>query len=72
MRLSHLTLTVRNLGQSSNWYVSKLGLKVEFEVPEMKFAALEDDSGFGLLLQESEISAIRRPISNLFSSRQGR
>jgi catechol 2,3-dioxygenase-like lactoylglutathione lyase family enzyme len=48
MRLNHLMLTVRNLGESRDWYVSKLGLKVEFEVPEKRFAALEDDSGFGL------------------------
>ena len=56
MRLNHLMLIVRNLAQSSDWYVSKLGLKVEFEVPEIKFAALEDDSGFGFLLQEGQIS----------------
>jgi predicted enzyme related to lactoylglutathione lyase len=36
--------------------VSKLGLKAEFEVTEIKFTALEDDSGFGFLLQEGEIS----------------
>src|SRR6202007_775558 len=47
---------VRILARSSDWHVSKLGLKVEFEVPDMKVAALEDDSGFGLLLQEGEIS----------------
>jgi catechol 2,3-dioxygenase-like lactoylglutathione lyase family enzyme len=56
MRLNHLTLTVGNLAQSREWYVSNLGLKVEFEVPGIKFAALEDDSGFGFLLQEGSIS----------------
>jgi catechol 2,3-dioxygenase-like lactoylglutathione lyase family enzyme len=55
MRLNHLMLTVRELAQSRNWYVSNLGLKVEFELPDIKFAALEDDSGFGFLLQEGEI-----------------
>ena len=56
MRLNHLMLTVRNLAETRDWYVSKLGLKVEFEVPDLKFAALEEDSGFGLLLQEGEVS----------------
>jgi predicted enzyme related to lactoylglutathione lyase len=63
MRLNHLTLTVRNLPHSRNWYVAQLGLKVEFEVSEIKFAALEDDSGFGLLLQEGDISG--DPAANL-------
>jgi len=55
MRLNHLMLTVRDLAQSRDWYLSKLGLKVEFEVPDIKFAALEDDWGFGLLLQEGQV-----------------
>jgi catechol 2,3-dioxygenase-like lactoylglutathione lyase family enzyme len=40
MRLNHLMLTVRNLTQSRDWYVSKLGLKVEFELPAMTRPAL--------------------------------
>ena len=56
MRLNHLMLTVRDLAQSKDWYVSNLGLKVEFEVPDIKFAALQDDSGFGFLLQEGHLS----------------
>jgi catechol 2,3-dioxygenase-like lactoylglutathione lyase family enzyme len=40
MRLNHLMLTVGDLAQSTDWYVSKPGLKVEFEVPDIKFAAL--------------------------------
>jgi catechol 2,3-dioxygenase-like lactoylglutathione lyase family enzyme len=56
MRLNHLMLTVRSLAESKEWYVSNLGLKVEFAVPDINFAALEEDSGFGLLMQEGQIS----------------
>jgi catechol 2,3-dioxygenase-like lactoylglutathione lyase family enzyme len=55
MRLNHLMLTVRNLAQSRDWYVSRLGLKVEFEASDIKFAALEDESGFGFLMQEGDV-----------------
>ena len=64
MRLNHLMLTVRNLAQSRDWYVSKLGLKIEFEVPDIKFAALEDDSGFGFLVcRKARSKPIRRQTS---------
>jgi len=63
MRLNHLMLTVSNLAQSRDWYVSKLGLKVEFEVPEINFAALEDDSGFGSCCRKGSSAAIQPPTS---------
>jgi catechol 2,3-dioxygenase-like lactoylglutathione lyase family enzyme len=52
MKLNHLSLIVRDYAKSRDWYVANLGLKLEFEVPENQFAALEDDSGFGFLLSQ--------------------
>jgi catechol 2,3-dioxygenase-like lactoylglutathione lyase family enzyme len=62
MRLNHLMLTVGNLAQSRDWYVSMLGLKVEFEVPDIKFAALEDESGFTRLTSLSPVAPASVPV----------
>jgi catechol 2,3-dioxygenase-like lactoylglutathione lyase family enzyme len=59
MKLNHLMLVVRNLVQSRDWYVSNLRLKIEFEVPNIKFAALEDTRASVSCLQEGEISGDR-------------
>ncbi len=53
VRLDHLSIPVRHYEQSRDWYVSSLGLKVEFEIPERKTVALQDDGGFTLFLFES-------------------
>lgn len=52
MKFDHLNLPVRNLEKSRDWYVSTLGLKVEFEVPERRTVALQDGAGFAIFLQE--------------------
>jgi catechol 2,3-dioxygenase-like lactoylglutathione lyase family enzyme len=56
MRLNHLMLTVKDVKASRNWYVAHLGLTVEFEVPDLRFIALKDDSGFGFLMQQGQPS----------------
>ena len=56
MKLNHLGLVVRDVAKSRDWYVSNLGLLLELEIPERHFAALEDDSGFGLLLSQGDIA----------------
>lgn len=53
IRLDHLAIPVRNHLQSRDWYTRSFGLKVEFEVPERKTVALQDDSGFTLFLFEA-------------------
>ena len=53
VRLDHLTIPMRHYEQSRDWYVSNLGLKVEFEIPQRKTVALQDDGGFTLFLVES-------------------
>jgi catechol 2,3-dioxygenase-like lactoylglutathione lyase family enzyme len=54
VRLDHLTITVRQHARSREWYTSNLGLRVEFEIPERKTVALQDDAGFTLFLVESQ------------------
>jgi catechol 2,3-dioxygenase-like lactoylglutathione lyase family enzyme len=53
VRLDHLTIPVRHYAQSRDWYVSNLGLKVEFEIPQRKTVALRDDGDFTLFLVET-------------------
>lgn len=50
--LDHLTIPVRDVTRSRNWYTTTLGLSVEFDVPSLPAAALQDSSGFGLFLKE--------------------
>ena len=52
MKFDHLSLPVSNLERSRDWYISALGLKVEFEVPERRTVALQDGEGFAIFLQE--------------------
>jgi catechol 2,3-dioxygenase-like lactoylglutathione lyase family enzyme len=52
IHLDHLTISVRNLGESRDWYTSVLGLEVEFEVPQHRACALKDSGGFTLFIQE--------------------
>ena len=50
IRLNHLTISVNAHSVSREWYTSNLGLKVEFEVPERKTVALQDDDDLTLFL----------------------
>jgi catechol 2,3-dioxygenase-like lactoylglutathione lyase family enzyme len=52
MKFDHLSLPVSNLDKSRDWYISALGLKVEFEVPDRRTVALQDGEGFAIFLQE--------------------
>jgi len=53
IRLNHLTIPVKEYSVSREWYTSNLGLKVEFEVPERKTVALQDDDDLTLFLAGS-------------------
>ena len=52
MKFDHLNLPVGNLDRSRDWYMSTLGLKVEFEIPDRRTVALQDGEGFAIFLQE--------------------
>ena len=58
IRLDHLTIPVSDCVRSKEWYTGNLGLKLEFEVPEPKTVALEDDSGLTLFLSETPDGSI--------------
>jgi catechol 2,3-dioxygenase-like lactoylglutathione lyase family enzyme len=51
-RLNHLGLNVADWRRSRDWYTRCVGLKVEFEIPERKTVALQDDGGVTLFLSE--------------------
>jgi catechol 2,3-dioxygenase-like lactoylglutathione lyase family enzyme len=52
MKLDHLNLPVSDLDRSRDWWMSTLGLRVEFEVPNARTVALNDSEGFAIFLQE--------------------
>jgi len=52
MKLDHLNLPVSDLERSRDWWVSTLGLTVEFEVVDSRTVALNDSDGFANFLQE--------------------
>ena len=53
IRLDHLTLPVSDLDRSRRWYTVNLGLKIEFEIPERRTVALQDDADLTLFLVET-------------------
>lgn len=53
IRLDHLSIPVRDLAISQDWYTKNLGLKVEFEIPERRTVALQDDSDMTVFLYEA-------------------
>jgi predicted enzyme related to lactoylglutathione lyase len=52
LKFDHLNIPVSNLDRSRDWYMSALGLKAEFEVPDRRTVALQDGDGFAIFLQE--------------------
>jgi len=52
MKLDHLRVPVSDLARSRAWYVTALGLKIEFEVPDRQTVALQDNDNFAIFLQQ--------------------
>jgi len=52
-KLDHLTIPVADYRAARDWYVANIGLKVEFEVPERLTAALQDDAGLTLFVEQA-------------------
>jgi hypothetical protein len=65
-KLDHLAIVVRDWRAARDWYARHLGLQVEFEIPERRTAALQDDAGFTLFVAESDAAV---PTPTLRSSR---
>jgi len=51
-RLDHLALPVAECARSRDWYITNLGLELEFEVPQHKTIALKDAADLTLFLYE--------------------
>src|SRR5882724_10575365 len=66
VKLDHLAITVRDYRASRDWYVGNLSLRVEFEVPERRMTALQDDGGFTLFVAEEGDGARPAPASSVF------
>jgi catechol 2,3-dioxygenase-like lactoylglutathione lyase family enzyme len=54
LKFDHLTLPVADWTRSRDWYVQHLGMRVEFEIPERRAAALQDEHDFTIFLQQSD------------------
>ena len=59
MKFDHLNLPVSDLERSRDWWVSTLGLTIEFEVPDARTVALNDSEGFAIFLQEKPDAVAR-------------
>jgi catechol 2,3-dioxygenase-like lactoylglutathione lyase family enzyme len=53
IKLDHLTIAVSDCDKSREWYTKTLGLKLEFEIPERRTAAVQDEFDFTLFLAET-------------------
>jgi len=52
LKFDHLTLPVTDWRRSRDWYIERLGMKLEFEVPERQTAALQDEHDFTIFVQQ--------------------
>jgi catechol 2,3-dioxygenase-like lactoylglutathione lyase family enzyme len=50
----HLSVPVSDWMRSRDWYVHNLGMKIEFEIPERRTVALQDDDGFTIFLEQRD------------------
>ena len=64
VKLNHLAIFVRDSRRSRDWYVKNFGFRVEFEVPERRTVALQDDADITLFLVEDSARA-QHPTCNL-------
>jgi catechol 2,3-dioxygenase-like lactoylglutathione lyase family enzyme len=53
--LDHLTIFIRDADRSRDWYTKTPDLKVEFEVASPRTVALQDSSGFTLLVEQRPV-----------------
>jgi len=55
VKFDHMSLPVVDARRSRDWYIANLGFKVEFEVPEHRTVALQDDDGFTIFLHDAQV-----------------
>ncbi len=54
VKLNHIRIAVKDYRSSRDWYIENMGLKLEFEIRRRRVAALQDDSGVTLILEQVE------------------
>ncbi len=54
IKLNHLALAVSDYRAARDWYAETLGLTPEFELPERRVAAVQDDADFTLILFQTD------------------
>jgi len=55
-RLDHIQLNVRDWRASRDWWRERLGFKVEFEIPEARTAAMQDEADLTVFLSEGPVT----------------
>lgn len=58
LKFDHLTIPVSSWTASRDWYVETLGLAVEFEIPDGKTAAVQDEHDFTLFLAQGAVPSV--------------
>jgi catechol 2,3-dioxygenase-like lactoylglutathione lyase family enzyme len=66
LRFDHLTIPVSNWTASRDWYIKSLGLKIEFEVPERRTVALQDQCDFTIFLVQDSVTSHAAGLSLTF------
>src|SRR5260370_7416565 len=61
VKFDHMNLPVTSHEASRDWYVSNFGFKVEFEIPDRKTSAIQDNAGFTIFVYEqaSQLSGVK-------------
>ena len=54
LKFDHLTLPVSDWRRSRDWYIERLGMKLEFELAERRTAALQDEHDFTIFVQQMD------------------
>jgi catechol 2,3-dioxygenase-like lactoylglutathione lyase family enzyme len=54
IKFDHMSLPVSNPEASRDWYVSNLGFRIEFEIPDRRTYALVDDADFTIFVYPAQ------------------
>jgi predicted enzyme related to lactoylglutathione lyase len=66
LKFDHLTLPVADWKRSRDWYVQRLGMKLEFEVPDHQTLAVKDDHEFTIFFQQTSREPLNPGIALYF------
>lgn len=66
LKLDHLSIVVRDWRRSRDWYVTVIGMRVEFEIADAGIVALQDDGDLTLFLGPGTLGSGEPPCSITF------